>query len=183
MFDDDNTDEIAEGPSREDLHARITELEGGLAEAEDRYLRAAAELRNYRQRVVEQQAQQMQYAHEQLISVLLPILDHLELALQSADGGQQSPQEVLAGVKMIYRQLGEALEQFGLTRLETVGQQFDPQWHEAIERRLIEDEAISAGQIVEEFRPGYKLRDRLLRPAEVCVCTRPETPEEARAGE
>ncbi len=162
----------------DELQARVDELEKELAEAEDRYLRAAAELRNYRRRVIEEQAQRLQYAHEQLIAALLPVLDHMELALQSARDETQSPEEILAGVDMVHRQLAEVLKQFGLTRLAAVGEQFDPQVHEAIERRGVEDEAVAEGEIIEEFRPGYRIHDRLVRPAEVCVCIEQEGPDE-----
>jgi len=180
VFDDKQHDESAESASalQEELETRIAELEQELAEAEDRYLRAAAELRNYRQRVVGQHAQQMQYAHEAVVTALVPVLDHLELALESARSEEQSPQEVVSGVEMTFRQLLSVLEQFGLTRLATVGEQFDPRLHEAIERRPVKDEQIGAGQIIEEFRPGYKLHDRVVRPAEVCVCVKSEASED-----
>ena len=163
-----------EAPAQGELQARVDELEKELAQAEDRYLRAAAELRNYRRRAIEEQAQRLQYAHEQLIAALLPVLDHMQLALQSARDETQSPEEILAGVDMIHRQLVEVLKQFGLTRLAAVGEQFDPQVHEAIERRRVEDDAVAEGEIIEEFRPGYRVHDRLVRPAEVCVCIRQE---------
>ena len=167
-----------EAAERDELQARIDELETELAGAEDRYLRAAAELRNYRRRVIEEQTQRLQYAHEQLITALLPVLDHMELALQSARDETQSPEETLAGVDMIHRQLIEVLEQFGLTRLAAAGEQFDPRVHEAVEQRSVEAEAISEGEIIEEFRPGYRIHDRLVRPAEVCVCIAQEGPDE-----
>ena len=161
-------------PSQAELEKRIEKLEGEVAEYEDRYLRAAAELRNYRKRVADQRAQQLQYAYEQLVMALLPVLDHMDLALQSAQSEDQSPEEVLAGVQMIYRQLQEVLEQFGVKRVEAVGEQFDSGIHEAIERRTVEDGAVASGEIIEEFRPGYKLHDRVVRPAQVCVCVKQE---------
>ena len=161
-------------PSQAGLEERIEKLEGEVAEYEDRYLRAAAELRNYRKRVADQRAQQLQYAHEQLVTTLLPVLDHMELALESAHSEDESPEEVLAGVQMIYRQLQEVLGQFGVKRVEAVGEQFDSGIHEAVERRNVEDGAVASGEIIEEFRPGYKLHDRVVRPAQVCVCVKQE---------
>ena len=160
--------------SQAELEERIEELEGEVAEYEDRYLRAAAELRNYRERVADQRAQQLQFAYEQLVTALLPVLDHMALALQSAHTEDQSPEEVLSGVKMIYRQFQEVLQQFGLRRVDTVGEQFDVSLHEAVERRTVDDEAVDGGEIIEEFRPGYKLHDRVVRPAQVCVCVKQE---------
>jgi len=147
------------------LQKRIEELEGEVAEYEDRYLRAVAELRNYRKRVADQRAQQLQYAHEQLVTALLPVLDHMELALQSPHSNDESLEEVLAGVKMTYQQFQEVLQQFGLRRVDTVGEQFDVSLHEAVERRTVDDEAVASGEIIEEFRPGYKL-SRLMKKVE-----------------
>ncbi len=160
--------------SQVELEKRIEELESEVAQYEDRYLRAAAELRNYRKRTTDQRAQQLQYAHEQLVTALLPVLDHMELALRSADVEAQSPEEVLAGVEMIHRQLLEVLQQFDVRRVAAVGEQFDVRVHEAVERRTVEDGTVDSGEIIEEFRPGYKLHDRVLRPAQVCVCFKQE---------
>ncbi len=173
---EEGTEEVAEKTplSQAELEERIEELEGKVAEYEDRYLRAAAELRNYRKRVADQRAQQLQYAHEQLVTSLLPVLDHMELALQSARSEGQSPEEVLSGVEMTYRQLLEVLQQFGVKRVGAVGEQFDSGIHEAVERRIVDDEAVAIGEIIEEFRPGYRLHDRVLRPAQVCVCVKQE---------
>jgi len=172
----EETEEAAkkESPSQAELETRIEQLEGEVAQYEDRYLRAAAELRNYRKRVADQRAQQLQYAYEQLVITLLPVLDHMDLALESAQSEDQSPEEVLAGVEMIYRQLQEVLGQFGVKRVEAVGEQFDSDIHEAVERRTVQHGTVANGEIVEEFRPGYKLHDRVVRPAQVCVCVKQE---------
>jgi len=173
---EEETEEVAEKntASAAELEKRIEELEGEVAQYEDRYLRAAAELRNYRKRVADQRAQQFQYAHEQLVTALLPVLDHMELALQSPHSNDESPEEVLSGVQMIYRQFQEVLGQFGVKRVEAVGEQFDSGIHEAVERRTVDDEAVAGGEIIEEFRPGYKIHDRVVRPAQVCVCVKQE---------
>ena len=159
------------------LQERISELELELAQSEDRYLRAAAELRNYRKRVAQQSTEQLQYAQEQLVSALLPVLDHMQLALQSSRSEEQSANELLSGVEMIHQQLLDVLQGFGLRRLNVIDEQFDPKLHEAVERRTAPDEELENGQIIAEFRPGYKLHDRLLRPAEVCVSISEETGE------
>ncbi len=164
--------------SQAELEERIEELEGEVAQYDDRYLRAVAELRNYRKRVADQRAQQLQFAYEQLVTALLPVLDHMELALRSPHSEDESAEEVLSGVEMTYRQFQEVLQQFGLRRVDTVGEQFDVSLHEAVERRTVEDDAVASGEIIEEFRPGYKLHDRVVRPAQVCVCV-----EQERAGD
>ena len=172
-----------ESAPQAELEKRIEELENEVAEYQDRYLRAAAELRNYRKRVADQRAQQLQYAHEQLVTALLPVLDHMELALQSAQSKDESPEEILAGVEMIYRQLQDVLGQFGVKRVEAVGEQFDARIHEAVERRVVKDDAVANGEIIEEFRPGYKIHDRVVRPARVCVCVKQEDVGEENADE
>ena len=133
--------------------------------------------------MTEQRAEQLQYAHEHFVTALLPVLDHMELALQSARSQHQSPQEILSGVEMIYRQFQEVLQQFGVERVEAVGEQFDTRIHEAVERRTVEDGAAAGGEIVEEFRPGYKLHDRIVRPAQVCVCVKQDDAGEQPTGE
>ena len=143
----------------------------------DLHLRAAAELRNYKRRVAQQQAQQMQYAHESLLSQLIPILDHFQLALEAST--DESAAEMISGVQMVYEQLMNTLEQFGLQPIEPVGEPFDPQHHEAVERHLVASDDPAAGTVTKVLRPGYRLHQRVLRPATVKVAV----PEDATEDE
>ncbi len=161
-------------PTGEDLQQLRQEYD----KEHDLHLRAAAELRNYKRRVAQQQAQQMQYAHESLLSQLIPILDHFQLALE-ATSTDQAAAEMISGVQMVYEQLMNTLEQFGLQPIEPVGEPFDPQHHEAVERHLVASDDPAAGTVTKVLRPGYRLHQRVLRPAAVKVAV----PEDATEDE
>ncbi len=163
-------------PTGEDLHQQLQQLRQEYDKEHDLYLRAAAELRNYKRRVAQQQAQQMQYAHESLLSQLIPILDHFQLALQAST--DESAAEMISGVQMVYEQLMNTLEQFGLQPIEPVGETFDPQHHEAVERHLVAADDPAVGTVTEVLRPGYRLHQRVLRPAEVKVAVPEDATEE-----
>jgi molecular chaperone GrpE len=128
--------------------------------------RERADFTNYRRRVAQERAEQAQAAAADLIRQLLPMLDDLERALRAA------PAELIGsswatGRRLIDRALRAALERAGLERISAEGQPFDPQVHEA----LLQEDAPErmAGVVVRELRPGYRLGDRVLRPAQVSV--------------
>ena len=164
-------------PTGDHLQQQLQQLRQEYDKEHDLHLRAAAELRNYKRRVAQQQAQQMQYAHESLLSQLIPILDHFQLALEAST--DESAAEMISGVQMVYEQLMNTLEQFGLQPIEPVGEPFDPQHHEAVERHLVASDDPAAGTVTKVLRPGYRLHQRVLRPAAVKVAV----PEDATEDE
>jgi molecular chaperone GrpE len=146
------------------------ELEERLAEVErerDEYLndlkRVAADFENYRKRVARDQEGLVARAHERLVKELLPVLDDLERALEAA--AQHEEAELEEGVRLVHRELVEALAREGLVEVETDGQ-FDPHVHEALLSQPSEQED---GSVVEVLQKGYRLGDRVLRPARVVV--------------
>ena len=145
---------------------RAAELERELAEEHERHLRAVAELQNFRRRTAEERAQQLQFANQQLVHELLPILDNFERAT-GCEVDSEAARSLLRGVCMILEQLREVLTRFGVERIATVGEFFDPARHEAVER--VETKAVCEGTIVEEVLPGYTLNGRVVRPAKVKV--------------
>ena len=164
-------------PTVAHLQRQLQQLWQEYDKEHDLHLRAAAELRNYRSRVAQQQAQQMQYAHESLLSQLIPILDHFELALE-APSTVESAAEVMSGIQMVYDQLMNTLAQFGLQPIDPAGEQFDPEQHEAVERQTVPADDPTAGTVTEVVRRGYRLHERALRPAEVKVTVPEDTTEE-----
>jgi molecular chaperone GrpE len=131
----------------------------------DRLLRKTAEFDNYRKRVEKERREMAQYAAGDLLEALLPIIDDLERALQSAAGAD--PEAYRRGVELIYKQLQELLVKRGVKPIEAVGQDFDPRYHQAI---TAEDAAGRRdGEVIEEVRRGYMHGERLLRPAMVKV--------------
>lgn len=146
---------------------RIVELEAQLNEWKDRCLRQAAEADNLRRRTLREAEDARKFANERLVTDILPVLDNFGRALDAA--GQTDNFEALkGGVDQIYRMLDGILSRAGLTRIEAVGQPFDPNLHEAIMQVPADDEH-APDHVVEELRPGYRLNDRVVRPSLVKV--------------
>jgi molecular chaperone GrpE len=146
------------------------ELEERLAEVErerDEYLndlkRVAADFENYRKRVARDQEGLVARAHERLVKELLPVLDDLERALEAA--AQHEEAKLEEGVRLVHRELVEALAREGLVEVETDGH-FDPHVHEAL---LSQPSDQDDGAVLEVLQKGYRLGDRVLRPARVVV--------------
>ena len=99
----------------------------------------------------------------------MPVLDNFDMALSAAQPG--SAPSLQTGIAMIYQQLKKALTDAGLEEVDATGQKFDPNWHEAVSQQ--ETNEIPEGHVVQQLRKGYKLRDRLLRPASVVVAKKP----------
>jgi molecular chaperone GrpE len=148
------------------LEARVAELEAKCADAENRYLRCLADFQNYRRRAEEQRSEIAQFANREFIIGLLPVLDNFERAVAAANQAQ-SVEAFADGVTLILRQLTDLLQKAGVTRIEALGQQFDPNFHEAVER--IHDGGHPENTIVEEVQPGYVMQGRVLRPSMVKV--------------
>jgi len=146
------------------------ELEERLAEVErerDEYLndlkRVAADFENYRKRMARDQEGLVARAHERLVKELLPVLDDLERSLEAAAEHEEAKLE--EGVRLVHRELIEALAREGLVEVETDGQ-FDPHVHEAL---LSQPSEQDDGTVIEVLQKGYRLGDRVLRPARVVV--------------
>ena len=144
-------------------------LKEEMAELYERLLRKQAELENFRKRAQREKEEFRQFATEALIRDLLPVLDGFERALRQRAPGV--PETFYQGMELIYRQLFEVLARAGLERIETVGQSFDPHYHQAVE--TVEDAGRRDQEIVEELQRGYMLNHRLLRPAIVKVAVKP----------
>lgn len=133
----------------------------------DRLARMQADFENSRKRAAREQQDFREYALADAIKALLPTLDSLERALQS--GGQS---DLRSGVELIYKQLQDSLTKLGLRPIPAKGEPFDPRLHEAIE--MVETTQAPDHQILQELQRGYKLKDRLLRPAMVKVASNPK---------
>ncbi len=167
--------EFEAGPDDEPVgsaeeNSEIVELRRKVAEYQDRALRAIAELDNYRKRVAREKEDSVRYANAGFLERLLPILDNFELGLQAARSGN-SNSAVLDGMSMVYKQLQDFLTASGVESIEAEGQRFDPKVHEAIAQE--EHPELEEGMVVRQLRRGYKLRDRLIRPANVIVAKAP----------
>jgi molecular chaperone GrpE len=140
---------------------------------DDRLLRLAADFENYKKRAARERREYVALANERLIAELLPILDDLERALSAAEQHQEAQLE--EGVRLVHRSLAGMLERHGVTPIETDGK-FDPHVHEAL---LSQPSEAEEGSVLDVVQRGYKLGDRVVRPARVVVAApAPPAPEE-----
>jgi len=145
---------------------RVVELERLLEEQQQRVLRAQADFDNFRKRTIKEKEELGQYASMKLVGQLLPVVDNFERAIgASKESGDF--ESFSKGVDMIFRQLSQLLEQEGLQTMDTVGQPFNPEFHQAV--MTVESDEYEEGTVVEELQKGYVLKDRVLRPAMVKV--------------
>ncbi|MBL0388368.1 nucleotide exchange factor GrpE [Tumebacillus sp. ITR2] len=151
--------------TREELLAEVQRLTAESEDYKGRYLRAQADFDNFRRRSRQEKEEFAAYANTRIIEELLPVLDTFEMAMQSAD--KADVQTLLTGVDMVYRQLQTALGNYGLAAIESVGQAFDPNVHEGVMQ--VDSPDHPAGTVVMEMRKGYKLKDKVIRPAMVQV--------------
>ena len=151
-----------------------TPLEAAQAEAnhwKELALRSAAELDNFRKRAVKERQDAVKYANGSLLETLLPVIDNFEFGLQAARAeGENSP--VLMGMSMVQKQITDFLKENGVDEIPAVGLKFDPNVHDAVSSQPTAD--APEGTILMQMRRGYRLRDRLLRPASVVVAAAPQ---------
>jgi molecular chaperone GrpE len=139
----------------------------------EKFLRVYAELENYKKRVEKDRTESLRYANEGLLRDLLPFIDNLERAINHASAEKnKNPEALVEGIELTLKDLVGVLEKHGLRPIESVGNHFDPNLHEAMMQ--VESDVYEPQTIVEEFQKGYLVKDRLLRPARVSVATRPE---------
>jgi molecular chaperone GrpE len=134
----------------------------------DRLARLQAEFDNARKRAAKEQQEYREYAIADAVKTLLPVLDSFERALQTGDGQKT---EFRSGIELIYKQLQDGLAKLGLRRIPAQGEEFDPHLHEAIQ--MVDTKEARDHEVLEELQRGYKLKDRLLRPAMVKVARNP----------
>jgi molecular chaperone GrpE len=148
---------------------KIAELESALAETKDRHLRLAADFDNYKKRIRQEQIETIQHASADLIARLLPVLDDLHNVLEHKPEGIDD--SWVKGLELSVRKLEEALGAHGLQAIESIGSRFDPKLHEAVGQEESADHPEDT--VVSELRRGYRVRDRVVRPALVRVARPP----------
>ena len=170
----DQTDAAIDQLALDDLGPR-------LKEADDRALRAQAELENFRKRARRDMDEQRRYANLPLVGDLLPAIDNLDRAVEAAEKDENAT-GLLAGVKMVAEQIRAILAQHSCVRIEANERPFDPNVHEAIAQEPSND--VPAGNVTRVVRSGYQLHERVIRPAQVMVSTGPGpvTPDSEESG-
>ena len=146
-------------------------------EYRDQLLRTAADLDNFKKRAAREKQEAIKFANESLLAKLIPVLDNFDMALAAVSNAQSetaqtpSTDSLQQGVSMIQQQLRQTLADAGLEEINAAGQPFDPNYHEAVSQQ--ESAEVPEGHVLQQLRKGFKLRDRLLRPATVIVAKAP----------
>ncbi|MDL4841489.1 nucleotide exchange factor GrpE [Aquibacillus rhizosphaerae] len=160
---------VEEDTNEESSDTEDSEIEVLQREKDDIYqrlLRVQAEYDNFRKRTQKEKEADRKYRSQSLITELLPVVDSFERALQ-IEIKDESAGGVVEGLKMVYRQLADALQKEGVEEIKTTGESFDPHLHQAVMQ--VEDDQYESNVVVEELQKGYKLKDRVIRPAMVKV--------------
>ena len=134
---------------------------------EARYLRVNAEFENYKKRMIRESSDRLKFFNLDLIKELLPSLDNLERAISHAKIDNTDVESMIEGVEMVNKMTHEVFEKFGVSRVNTVGEVFDPNIHQAV--GVVESDSVPENHVVEECLGGYLLHDRIIRPAMVRV--------------
>ena len=160
-------EEVAEEKTAEELlQEKVDKLEEELKQSEDKYLRLYAEFENFKRRKNKEIETNNVYKSQKVITEILPSLDNLERALQ-VESDNEEIKSLLKGVEMVYEGLLNVLKSEGVELIETENAQFDPNYHHAVMQD--EDSEKESGAILDTFQKGYKLKDRVIRPAMVKV--------------
>lgn len=154
---------------------QFAELQAKAAKADetwDRYVRLNADFDNFRKRAARDREDGMRSAQERLLNKLLPVIDNFDMAMVATTSAQSTTVESLkAGVQMIQGQLKGVLADSGVEEIDAMGKPFDPNLHEALSQ--LESADAPEGTVLQQLRKGYKMKDRLLRPASVVVAKKP----------
>jgi molecular chaperone GrpE len=151
------------------LEAELAAAREDAKEANDRWVRERADAENLKRRAAREQADAVQFGTERLVRDLLPVVDNLERAVNAAQGGGNG-KPLVEGVSLVLKALLDVLARHGVTRVEAEGQPFDPTHHEAVAH--VESAEHEPNAVIQEHQPGYRLHERLLRPALVTVSKR-----------
>lgn len=164
--EEENLTEEADLKASADESVRLT---AELEEMSEKYMRLYAEFDNYKKRVNKDKEELLKYGQESILYELLTVIDNLDLALKHAS--DEVSTGLIQGVEITYKELMKTLEKFGLTRVEAEGKTFDPSVHHAMSQ--VENGELEENIVVEEYRKGYMLKDKVLRPALVAVSKKP----------
>ena len=155
----------------EELKKELTDRDAKIKELEDRILYLQADFENFKKLKLKEKQDTLKFGNETLLKELLPVIDHLEMALKHAETTEDY-KSIHEGVQLTLNEFAKVLEKAGVKSIEAIGQKFDPNFHEAFYQEEHEDK--EPDTIVSEFQKGYLLNDRLIRPSRVGVSKKPE---------
>ena len=162
----DSKNKIGEEATTEPEFSELEKAQNETKEMKGRYLRAVADLENYRKRITREKQDIIRTAAASVVEALLPVLDNMKLGLKSAEKHPEA-KDVTSGFKMVDDQLKKSLSEQGLEELIPDGELFDPNLHECISHQPSEE--VSENHVIETIRAGYRLNERLVRAASVIV--------------
>lgn len=170
--DEQEAQPAAPGAQIEKLSRELEQKTREAAEANEKYLRTYADFENYRKRMQRDLADFRKYANEQFALELLTVIDHLGLALKHAGESGETAQGMREGVELVYKQLREALEKFGIKQFGAEGEPFDPAQHDAMMQVVADD--VPENTVVQVMQDGYLYHEKVLRHAKVGVSKKPD---------
>jgi molecular chaperone GrpE len=174
--------EPKEPPTESFSGEEVERMAGQLVENRDKYVRLLADFDNFRRRAHKERQDILLYGHENLVKALLSTVDNLDRAIEHAhqsDGGDLA--SLLQGVELVQRELYAVLAQHEVQPIDAVGCAFDPAQHDAMSQ--VQDDSVPANSVIEVLQKGFRLRDRVLRPARVVVAKGPHGKEDAQKAE
>ena len=161
------SEEFSENNSETTEQDEKSEVLYKLAEMNDKFLRLHSEFDNYRKRTIKEKNELSKYANSELITELLPVIDDFERALKSMQKNAETEPSI-QGIELIYNKLLKILEKQGLKAVKSVGEPFNTDFHEAVTKVPVEDEALK-GKVFDEIQKGYELDEKVIRYAKVMV--------------
>lgn len=164
---DDNQEIVSETDGQEISDQEKEALKNELADQKDKFLRLYSEFENFRRRTAKEKTDLIKTANEETLASLLPVLDDFERAQKSIEGVKET-ESIKEGINLIYNKLFRTLEGYGLKPMESVGQEFNSEFHDAISQVPAPTEELK-GKVVTEVEKGYYLHDKVIRFAKVIV--------------
>lgn len=161
-------EDAATGDSTAELRAQLEAKTEEAAAFQDKYVRLIAEMENYKRVSQREQKNSIRFGNETILKDILPTLDNLERAISAAKAaGTTGSEALIQGVELTLKSLVENLGKHGVKAIASVGELFDPTYHQAVAQ--VDSDSVAPGHVVEEFQKGYALHDRVLRAAMVSV--------------
>ncbi len=150
----------------ENLSQKVREAYSKSEDFQDKYIRVMADIDNLKRRQIKEREDTVIRTRSQIISDLLPVLDAFQMGMNEVEK-EESTKNIFVGISMAYKQMESVLNEYGLEIVDPKGTNFDPKYHEALSYQS--DEEVEEGYVLQTVRVGYKMRDKLLRPASVII--------------
>ena len=178
----DNNEDLSAEPENSDsevsnrnLNKKIQETYSKNEDLQDKYVRVLADLENLKRRQIKEREEAVQRTRSQIMGDLLPSLDAFQMGMQEAEK-EESTKNIFVGISMAFKQMENVLGEYGLEIINPDGSEFDPKFHEALSYQASED--VKEGFVLQTIRIGYRIKDKLLRPASVIISKGKEEGEE-----